>query len=122
MEQNKRNPVLVLIFSILTCGIYYYYWIYQVSASLRPYNRNDSMAPGLELLLCIICFPYVIYWYYKYGRIIFEAQKEIGMPYPEDNSILYLILSIFGLGIVGTCIMQASLNKMWDYEIQNDTL
>jgi hypothetical protein len=75
--------------------------------------------PGLELLLCIICFPYVIYWNYKYGRIIFEAQQEVGMPYPEENSLLYLILAIFGFGVVGACIMQASLNKLCDYEAQN---
>lgn len=122
MVQNKRNPVLVLIFSIITCGIYQFYWIYQVSDSLRPYNRNDSMAPGLELLLCFICFPYLFYWYYKYGRIIFEAQKEIGMIYPEDNSVLYLILSIVGLCFVGSCIMQASLNKIWDYESEDANL
>lgn len=118
MQYEKRNPVLVLVFSILTCGLYYLYWIYQVSDSLRPFNNNDSMTPGLELLLSIVCFPYIFYWNYKYGRIIYEAQTEVGMPYPEDNSILYLVLSVLSLGIVGACIMQASINKLWDFEIK----
>lgn len=118
MSITRRNPVLVLIFSMITCGIYYFYWIYQTSEALRPFNRNDNLTPALELLLCILCAPYIIYWNYKYGKIIFEVQRELEMPYPEDNTILYLILSILGLGLVGAIIMQASLNKTWDqYEL-----
>lgn len=106
---------MVLVFSVITCGLYFFYWIYQTSDSLRPFNRTDSLTPALELLISILCPPYIIYWYYKYGRIIFEAQNELGMEYPEDNSILYLILSLIGVGLIGSVIMQASLNKMWDY-------
>lgn len=29
----------------------------------------------------------------------------------SDNSIVYLILSIFGLGIISYCLMQSDLNK-----------
>lgn len=115
MNYQRRNPAFVLIFSFITCGVYYYYWLYQTSESLRAFNRTDSLTPVLELLISILCPPYIIYWYYKYGRIMYEAQKELGMPYPEDNSILYLILSLLGVGIVGSIIMQASLNKMWDH-------
>lgn len=115
MNYQRRSPAMVLVLSFITCGLYFFYWIYQTSDSLRAFNRTDSLTPALELLISILCPPYIIYWYYKYGRIIFEAQTELGMQYPEDNSILYLVLSLIGVGIVGTVIMQASLNKMWDY-------
>lgn len=115
MNYQRRSPAMVLVFSVITCGLYFFYWIYQTSDSLRPFNRTDSLTPALELLISILCPPYIIYWYYKYGRIIFEAQNELGMEYPEDNSILYLILSLIGVGLIGSIIMQASLNKMWDY-------
>ncbi len=118
MTNVKKSPAMVLVLSIITCGFYYLYWIYQVSDNLRPYNRNDSMTPGLELLLSIVCFPYIIYWNYKYGRIIYDAQANVGMPHPEDNSILYLVLSVLSLGVIGACIMQSSLNKLWDFTAQ----
>ena len=34
----------------------------------------------------------------------------------EDNSLLYLILGIFGFGIVGYCLMQNDINKLADIE------
>lgn len=115
MNYKRRSPAMVLVLSVITCGFYFFYWIYQTSESLRPFNRNDSMTPALELLLSILCTPYIIYWFYKYGKIIYEAQNELEIQYPEDNSILYLVLSIIGVGLISAIIMQASLNRMWDY-------
>lgn len=111
----RRNPAFVFIMSILTCGLYYLYWIYQVSSQLRSFNINDSITPAMELILSVLCAPYVIYWNYKFGKVVLEAQGDIGMAYPEDNSVLYMILCILGLGFISACIMQASLNKMCDF-------
>lgn len=115
----RRSPAMVLILSVLTCGLYYMYWIYQVSDQLRSFNINDSVTPAMELVLSIICFPYVIYWNYKFGKILYEAQNDIGIGFPEDNSVLLMVLSIFGLGLIGACIMQASINKMCLFVEQN---
>lgn len=109
----KRSPALVFIFSVITCGIYFLYWIYKVSEEMRIYNTDDSMSPGLELLICILFPPYIIYWFYKYGNIIFNAHNIEEVAIPDDNGILYLVLAFF-MPIVGAAIMQASLNKLWD--------
>lgn len=114
MYIERRNPVLIIIFSVLTCGIYFLYWIYRVSEQMRGYTTNDGISPAVEILLCIICAPYIVYWFYKYGKAIFEAQNRVGLKFPEDNSILYLLLSLFGFGIIGACIMQVSLNRLDD--------
>ena len=49
---------------------------------------------------------------------IFLAEKKFaegcaakGIPH-TDNSILYLILGLIGLGIVGDCMLQNDLNKL----------
>jgi len=90
------------------------YWLYKTSQELQDARPGyETMAPGLELLLCIVCPPYILYWFYKYGKLIYEIQLEDNMP-AEDNAILYLILSIFGLSIVAVAIMQSSMNKIWD--------
>ncbi|MCX7922809.1 MAG: DUF4234 domain-containing protein [Clostridia bacterium] len=108
-----RSPALVVILGLVTCGIYFFYWIYKVSDEMKSFNDDPGINPGMELLLSIItCGLYTIYWFYKYGKIIAQAQAQVGMT-PEDNSILYLVLAIFGLSIVNTAIMQASMNKLW---------
>lgn len=108
----SRSPAEVIIFSIITCGIYYLYWLYKFASELNGYLGDQRSSPGVDLLLCIFCFPYQIYWFYKYGKAISEAQIRAGLP-AEDNAILYVILSIFGLGIVNAAIMQSAMNKVW---------
>ena len=50
--------------------------------------------------------------------MLFLAEKKFaegcaakGIPH-TDNSILYLILGLIGLGIVGDCMLQNDLNKL----------
>lgn len=111
--KGKTRPVAeVVIFSIITCGIYSLYWIYKFAEELKFFLGDEDIKPGLELFLSIICFPYFYYWVYKYGKKLAEAQRRVGLPV-EDNSVLYIILAIFGLFIVDIAIMQSSANKVW---------
>jgi len=111
----SRSPVMVLVLSLITCGIYYLYWIYMTSLETQRYlGTNNSTSPGLEVVLCIFtCGIYYIYWNYKYGKVIAECHQRAGITV-EDNSILYLLLSIFQFGLVGSIIMQSSLNRVWE--------
>lgn len=111
MTFSKREPVLVLVFSIITCGIYYLYWIYKVIEELGTYLQNDNN-PVLDLILCFFCAPYTIYWSYKTGQQIFVAQDSAGLPRPQDNAIVYLILCLFGLGPIAALIIQSTLNEI----------
>ena len=118
MIGDKRSPALVVVFSVITCGIYFLYWIYKVSEETRFYNDDDSISPGLELLLCILCAPYIIYWFYKYGNVIYNAHTLEEITVPDDNAILYLLLAIF-MPVIAAAIMQASLNKLWDKKVND---
>ena len=40
-----------------------------------------------------------------------KAGQRYGKPI-ENNSVLYLVLSLFGLGIVNYCLIQSDLNKL----------
>ena len=44
------------------------------------------------------------------GQKLYVAGKMYGLDI-ADNSVLYLILSIFGLGIVSECLIQNDLNR-----------
>ena len=58
------------------------------------------------VLTVVTCGVFGYYWNYKMGK----AFTAIGAP---DNSVLYLVLSIFGLSIVNWCIMQDSINRAY---------
>lgn len=113
MYVKERSPVAVILFSILTCGIYGLYWIYATSQDLQSLDSNhDSTSPGLELVLCIItCGLYTFFWYYKYAKIIYGLQLQKNIQPADDNGILYIILAVFGLSIISVAIMQSSINK-----------
>lgn len=113
MKGTTRSVFEVIIFSILTCGIYHLYWIYATTNELNDYLRDDDTSGGLVILYSILtCGIYGIYWYYKMGKKILDAQR-LALGYGNDDSVLYLILCILGLSLVSSAIMQSNLNKVW---------
>ena len=108
--QNRSIP-MVIILSLVTCGIYSLVWLYQTSQEVSN-TVGDSDSPGVELLLCIVtCGIYTIYWWYKYSKKLVTLSERIGVS-PTDNSLICLLLSIFGLGIVSMGIMQSQINDL----------
>ena len=109
---QQRSVATVIILSIVTCGIYMFYWLYVTMRDINAYLGVSDMDPGIELLICILCSPYILYWYYKYATRISDASARAGLP-AKDDAIVCLILGIFGLGIVSMGIMQDNVNRVW---------
>lgn len=117
VKGEVRSPAASIVFTIITCGIYGWIWMYKMTQELKKYLGREDLNPGLDILLSIICFPYVYYWSYRNGKLIAEAQSKAGIPV-EDNAILYLILAIFSVSVFGLfpialAIMQSQLNRIW---------
>ncbi len=106
-----RSPAAVIVFSVISCGIYALYWIYRFAKELRDLTGRTDLNAGLDLLLCIVCFPYIIYWSYKYGMVLDEALVKAELK-PDENAVLYLVLSFLGLFIVTMAIMQSTANRV----------
>lgn len=107
-----RSPILVLVFSILSCGIYFIYWLYITANELKIYSGRADINPGLDTIISIFCFPYIIYWFYKYSKIVYEEQIN-STGFATDNSLINTILSALGLSVVSAVIMQSDLNSLW---------
>ncbi len=73
MEEIRRSPAKALVFSVITCGIYYFYWIYKISSEMKEHLGKSEINPGLDVLLSILCFPYSIYWSYQMGEYLYQA-------------------------------------------------
>lgn len=107
----KRNIFVMLLLSFLTCGIYNLYWMYAARDEFKNYSGYPDINPGLELLFCLLCFPYYYYWVYKFSADIYRYQQENGRV-AADISVLNLILAIFGLGLVSDLLIQNNLNEL----------
>lgn len=107
----NRNIALAIVFSIITCGIYGLYWFVVMTDESNKVSGDNGTSGGLALLFTILtCGIYGIYWYYKMGQKMYQAGKMHNKEI-SDNSILYLILGLFGFGIISYALIQNDLNK-----------
>lgn len=105
---TQRSVGKAILLSFVTCGVYFLYWMYKLTQEITEYN-NENANPGMELLFSFFCSIYFFYWNYKMGKRIAQARSS-----SSDDSVLYVILSIFGLGIVSLAIMQSNMNSLAD--------
>lgn len=119
MKGNTRSVAGLIILSILTCGIYHLYWMYVTTNEVNEYLSREDTSGGMVLVYGLItCGIYTIYWYYTMAKKLKAVQcKSLGKNNDIDNgnddSLLYLLLSIFGLAIVASAIIQSNLNNAW---------
>ena len=116
---TPRDPGLTLVLILLTCGIYYLYFIYVVSQETQDFLGEPEMSPGVEVLLSLItCGLWNVYWDYRMGKRVAEMCERVGLPV-TDNAVLYLVLDLVGfggfgsLGLVNPVLQQDSLNRVW---------
>lgn len=109
---QERNIGLAIILSIITCGLYYLYWIYSITNEVGHLNDDHSFSGGTVVLFGIItCGIYFLFWYYQLGRQIAQAQEKNGLL-PKDEGIMYVILAVFALGIISLAIAQSNVNEI----------
>lgn len=114
MKGTKRDVALVVILSIITCGIYALYWMYVTQEEVNNYLGEQDLSGAMVVLLTFVtCGIYGWIWYYQIGQKIQKAQVKAAV-HGNDESILYLILAIVGLSIVSLAIIQNNLNKIWE--------
>ena len=108
----NRSIVTAIILSVVTCGIYGLYWFVCLTNDSNKASGDYKTSGGMALLYTIItCGIYGLYWYYQMGKKMAQAGTNNGVDI-QDNSILYLVLGVFGLGIVDYCLIQNDLNKI----------
>lgn len=104
---KERNIVLAIIFSILTCGIYSIYWMVKLNDELLELsNEKGNSGVTVILLTLITCGIYGIYWHYKMGDCVNKIKGN------GSNDIIFLVLALFGFGIVNYVIAQDAINNV----------
>lgn len=109
----KRDIVVSIILSIITCGIYSLYWFVCLTDDTNALAGEAGDTSGLvALLLTIItCGIYGWYWAYKRGEKIDRIKQMRNIP-SSNGGILYLILYMFGGGIIAYALIQNEINNL----------
>ncbi|WP_036611087.1 DUF4234 domain-containing protein [Oribacterium sp. P6A1] len=116
MQVNKRDIVISILLSIVTCGIYMLYWHYCIARDVNEVtdHREDTSA-GMVLLLSIVtCGIYKFYWLYRTGTKLDETFSKCGRQ-NQNRGILFLLLSIFGMDLLVFSIVQSEINDLTPY-------
>ncbi|MWV46307.1 DUF4234 domain-containing protein [Paenibacillus sp. HJL G12] len=109
---GQRNIVLAIILSLVTCGLYGIYWFIVMTNEVGILSKDYSFTGGKHFLLTLItCGIWTFIWAYQIGQHVAEAQRQRGQAV-SDNSILYVILTFFGLSIVTYALVQNDVNQL----------
>jgi hypothetical protein len=111
---SPRSPGLVILLSIVTCGIYHIYWYFATLGELRDAGHSPTgNAPWVDFLIAVITLGlYGLYVDYRLGKEIVEMQAQRGLR-ENDTSLLALLLDLLGLGVVASGLQQNELNRIW---------
>ena len=89
--KDDRGLASYIILSIITCGIYGYYFIYKMAHDVNI---------AFILLSMITCGIYAWYWYYKLGNRLANNAGRYGLCI-QENGTTVLMWCIFGTLICG---------------------
>lgn len=111
---TQRSIPVAIILSLVTCGIYMLYWLYQIVTDLNMASgETEDTSGGMVLLLDIVtCGIYGVYWFYKAGTKVNKLRRMNGTLQDSTSGILYMLLSLFGLDIVALALIQDELNRV----------
>lgn len=102
--KDDRGLVSYILLSLVTCGIYSYYFIYKMAADVNVACEGDGEeTAGLVafiLLSFITCGIYAWIWYYKLGNRLSANAGRYGLTFQENGTTVLLWL-VFGSLLCG---------------------
>lgn len=102
--KTDRGVIGWLLLSIVTCGIYSYYFLYCLARDINVMCQDDGdSTPGLAefiLLSFVTCGFYALYWYYKIGNRLQANAPRYGLMF-QENGTTVLMWQIVGALLCG---------------------
>ena len=111
----KRNPLGVLGLSIITIGIYFFYWYYKINDEIRMVERDETISPTRSLMAMIfgwliIVPPFIAMW--NTAKHVQALEERLGVRQTIEPAIVIVIMFVFS--IANGIYVQEHLNRAWD--------
>lgn len=127
--QTDRNIIMYILLTLVTCGIYGYYFIYMLAQDVNEMCEGDGQQTGglavFIVLSFVTCGLYAYYWYYQLGNRLQMNAPRYGVTIMESGTTILLWcligLLVCGIGplvamhfiIRNTNTMAAAYNRMY---------
>ncbi len=111
---QNRSIVLWILITLFTCGIGGLVWLYLLVEDINKVSEDTNAFSGIMVILLslVTCSIYTYIWMWKAGKQINQAKESRGMSADSNMPLIYLLLAIFGFGIVAYALMQNDLNNL----------
>lgn len=96
---KRRNPALVIIFMIITLGIYGIYWYVKTKEEIK--SQGAQIPTAWLLIIPIVC----LYWLFRYAEGFSNYVRK------DNNPVLWFLFMMF-IPIIPVVLIQMDLNKL----------
>jgi hypothetical protein len=107
---QERNAGLIILFSFLTLGIYYFIWYYQINKEIKLHDPDQDFSPGLACLALFFPIANLVSAYNTADRVK-KMQKTDGSRDLINPGVALVWFLLFGMGYV--IYLQGVLNHHW---------
>lgn len=127
--QTDRGLLKYILLTIVTCGIYSYYFIYKLAEDVNEMCKEDGQKTGglvaFIVLSFVTCGIYALYWYYQIANRLQANAPKYGLSFQESGTtvLLWYVIGavVCGIGpfvamhfiIKNTNAMAAAYNQMY---------
>ena len=90
---TDRSLLLLVLLTMVTCGIYYYVFIYNVAQDMNDMCQDNDTTGGLVafiLLSVVTCGLYSLYWEYKVANRLQRNAPVYGLTFTENGTSVLL--------------------------------
>ncbi|WP_304683474.1 GYF domain-containing protein [Ileibacterium valens] len=113
-----HSVILYILLSILTCGIWYFVWVYMLARDINLIAARQQKPKGLDpvlsfILILLSCGVFQIFFFWKEENVL--AQFRARNYQVQNQSILTGLLAIF-CPLASAAIIQDQLNCLIKYE------
>src|SRR5947207_1436632 len=108
-----RSPAAVVIFSIITLGIYFLYWTYQVFRELKEHT-GEGIGPIIGIVIALVIEP--VNWFVQPSEIG-NMYARAGLEKPVSGATgFWNLIPLIG-AIIWIVKLQHALNRVWSGEV-----
>lgn len=92
--KTDRSLAMYILLSIVTCGIYGYWFVYSIARDLNTMCSGDGEKTGglvaYILLSFVTCGFYNLWWMYKIGNRLSRNAPRYGLQFQENGTTILL--------------------------------
>lgn len=111
IPQFKNEPVVVLLLSLVTCGLYLIYWNIKAAQVINAVAEKEIISQPIAIFAGC-CSPVNLYFYYLAGKEgLPKIYEKTGEPNKDQSTLLIILGLLFPM--VAAMIVQGDINKLY---------